>query len=120
MVLERMSVGLDAHARSLLDGELLDQRRLADACLTPTRTSRPRPGPSLRVPTAEGLERRFSLEDTSAAAIGRQAAAATPRTGTGTSPASASATVAASPIAVRTRIGVTVWSRMRSPQRHGS
>jgi hypothetical protein len=47
----------------LPDGELLDQRRLADACLTPDQDQSPATGPSLREPTAEGLERRFSLEE---------------------------------------------------------
>jgi hypothetical protein len=45
------------------EGELLDQRRLADACLTAHQDQSPATGPSLREPTAEGVERRFSLEE---------------------------------------------------------
>jgi hypothetical protein len=47
----------------LPEGELLDQRRLADACLTAHQDQSPATGPSLREPTAEGVERRFSLEE---------------------------------------------------------
>jgi hypothetical protein len=45
------------------EGELVDQRRLADAGLTPDQDQSPASGPSLREPTAEVLERRFSLEE---------------------------------------------------------
>jgi hypothetical protein len=45
------------------EGELLDQRRLADAGLTPDQDESPATGPSLREPTAEGLKRRFPLEE---------------------------------------------------------
>jgi hypothetical protein len=44
-------------------GELVDQRRLADACLTANQGQSPATGPSLREPTAEGLERRFPFEE---------------------------------------------------------
>jgi hypothetical protein len=50
-------------------GELLDQRRLADACLTPDQDQSPATGPSLREPTAEGVERRFPLEERHAPVI---------------------------------------------------
>jgi hypothetical protein len=53
----------DPSGLPVLEGELLDQRCLADTCLTPDQDQSPATGPSLREPTAEGLERRFSLED---------------------------------------------------------
>jgi hypothetical protein len=45
------------------EGELVDQRGLADACLTAHQDQSPATGPSLREPAAEGLERRFPLEE---------------------------------------------------------
>jgi hypothetical protein len=49
--------------RPLPEGELVDQRRLADAGLTTDQDQSPATVPSLREPTAEGLERRFPLEE---------------------------------------------------------
>jgi hypothetical protein len=45
------------------DRELVDQRGLADARLATDQDQSPATGPSLRKPAAEGLERRFSLEE---------------------------------------------------------
>jgi hypothetical protein len=53
----------------LLGGELGDQRRLADAGLTPDQDHSPATGPSLGEPTAEGVERRFPLEEVHAPMI---------------------------------------------------
>jgi hypothetical protein len=51
------------------EGELVDQRGLADAGLTPDQHQPPATGPSLREPAAEGIECRFSLEKTHAPKI---------------------------------------------------
>jgi hypothetical protein len=45
------------------EGELVDQRRLPDARLAADQDQSPATGPSLGEPTAEGLKRRFSLEE---------------------------------------------------------
>jgi hypothetical protein len=45
------------------EGELLDQRGLADACLTIDQDQSPATGPSLREPATEGVERRFPLKE---------------------------------------------------------
>jgi hypothetical protein len=53
----------DSGGLPMPEGELVDQRGLADACLAADQDQSPATGPSLREPTAEGLERRFSLEE---------------------------------------------------------
>jgi hypothetical protein len=44
------------------DRELVDQRGLADTCLTADQDQSPSTGPSLREPSAEGVERWFPLD----------------------------------------------------------
>jgi hypothetical protein len=45
------------------EGELVHQCGLADASLTGHQHQSPATGPSLREPTAKGVERRISLEE---------------------------------------------------------
>jgi hypothetical protein len=51
------------------EGELVDQRGLADARLTADQDQSPATGPSLRQPAAERVERRFPLEEVHAPMI---------------------------------------------------